>query len=494
MAVFQKLRSRLRRHPLMLPHILMMFLCISNFDILRNLKESLLVTRLGAEVIPFVKFWVVVPSALVFLLFYGFLANRLNRRQLFIVVLIPFLVWMPLFAHVIYPNLDGLALECLANSLKALLPDNLKFVSGLVLYWPLTLFFALAELWGTGVLCILFWTLLNDSYSTQSAVEAYPVITLTGNTASLFSGPLIIYCIHHFASSGDAGWQSSLTLISSIFLMFGLAMLGIHEYCCRSNKTGHISVIREPEKTTTHLPFLQSVRYLSRSPYLGCIALVMLSYCVAINMVEVAWKSQLIKLYPGESDYSLITGQLTFLMGLGCIICGLLNSKLLKRSWFSASIAVPIIMTVTAIPFFALALLNERTVSAVDLLLTGVVIGGLSNVLSKSAKYTLFDATKELAFVPLDSEQKYKGKAAIELIVSRLGKSGSAFFQQFLILVLGSLSGAIPWLAGAFILVISLWFAAVKQLNNHYLSLTLPATTLSKNSLLYDKNSISMRH
>ena len=491
MAVFQKLQSWLRRHPLILPHVLMMFLCITNFDILKNLKESMLVTRLGAEVIPFVKFWVVMPSALVFLLFYGFLANRLNRRQLFIVVMVPFLIWVPLFAHVVYPNLDGLALEYLANSLKTLLPDNLEFVAGLVLYWPLTLFFAVAELWGTGVLCILFWTLLNDSYTNQSATEAYPVITLTGNTAPLFSGPLIIYCIHRFASSGDMGWQSSLILISSLFLIFGLTMLGIHEYCCRSNKSKQIPAIKEPVKTTTHLPFLQSVRYLSRSPYLGCVALVMLSYCIAINMLDVAWKSQLVKLYPGESDYALMTSQLTFLTGLGCIICGLLNNKLLKRSWFSAAITAPIIMTVTAIPFFALTLFNEYHI---DLLLMGVVIGGVSNVLSKSAKYTLFDATKELVFVPLDSEQKYKGKAAIELLVSRLGKSGSAFFQQFLILSLGSLSGAIPWLAGAFILVISLWFAAVKQLNNHYLFLATSTLTPQKNSPPYDKSSTSVRH
>ena len=472
MTAFQRFTRRFHQYPLLLPHALMMFLCINNFDILRNLKESLLVTRLGAEIIPFVKFWVVVPAALLFLLIYSYLANRLDRRSLFIVTLVPFLIWIPLFAFVIYPNLDLLSLEYLAGLLEALLPDNLIFVAGLVQYWPLTLFFALAELWGTGVLCILFWTMVNDSYSNQSATDAYPILSLIGNMASLFSGPLMVYCVQRFTGSEGGNWQSSLVLISLLFSLCGLILLGIHEYCCRHQiKTAATGRL---ETTVTHLPFLQSIQYLIRSPYLGYIALIMLSYCVAINMVEVAWKSQLVEYYPDESGYSIVMGYMTFMLGLGCILCGLLNKKLLVCSWYSAAISVPIIMVITAVPFFLFTLLDDYSAMPFNLLLVAVLMGGISNVMSKSAKYTLFDSSKELAFVPLDSEQKYKGKAAIELVVSRLGKSGSAFFQQFLILALGSLSGGIPWLAGAFILAVVLWFFAVKQLSKHYLHVSTP--------------------
>ncbi|MET4821735.1 Npt1/Npt2 family nucleotide transporter [Endozoicomonas lisbonensis] len=82
----------LQQHPLFLNHAFMMFLCIINFDILRNLKESLLVTRLGAEVIPFIKLWVVTPSAFLFVFCYSFLANRLSKQYLFVFTIVPFLV------------------------------------------------------------------------------------------------------------------------------------------------------------------------------------------------------------------------------------------------------------------------------------------------------------------------------------------------------------------------------------------------------------------
>src|ERR1700733_11963619 len=79
----------------------LMFFCISfNYTILRDTKDTLIVTApgSGAEAIPFLKVWCVVPCAILFMLIYAKLSNSLNKTALFYSVTIPFLVFFALFA------------------------------------------------------------------------------------------------------------------------------------------------------------------------------------------------------------------------------------------------------------------------------------------------------------------------------------------------------------------------------------------------------------
>merc|ERR1711904_394287 len=100
----------------------------------------------------------------------------------------------------------------------------------------------------------------------------------------------------------------------------------------------------------------------------------------------------------------------------------------------------------------------------VDALLLSVWVGTAQNVGTKATKYGMFDPTKEMAYIPLDAEQKTKGKAAIDVIASRMGKSGGSLIQQFLILFLGTLSACAPYI-GLFLGAITvLWIRAVLRL------------------------------
>ena len=52
----------------------------------------------------------------------------------------------------------------------------------------------------------------------------------------------------------------------------------------------------------------ESVRYLAASPYIRNLATLVVSYGMAINLVEVTWKAKLKQAFPNPTDYSSFMG------------------------------------------------------------------------------------------------------------------------------------------------------------------------------------------
>ena len=67
--------------------MLFMFFCISfNYSILRNLKDALVINAAGspgAQIIPYLKFWGVIPFAILFMVLYSKMSNIVSKKNLF---------------------------------------------------------------------------------------------------------------------------------------------------------------------------------------------------------------------------------------------------------------------------------------------------------------------------------------------------------------------------------------------------------------------------
>ena len=95
------------------------------------------------------------------------------------------------------------------------------------------------------------------------------------------------------------------------------------------------------------------------------------------------------------------------------------------------------------------------------------VFGGIQNIFAKTVKYSFFDPTKEMAFIPLSEKEKTQGKAAIDVIGSRLGKSGSSWIQLAMIDLIGtgSILSISQFLIPIICLSIFFWSVSIKNLN-----------------------------
>lgn len=84
----------------LLPLGAMLFFILFNYTILRDTKDVLVVTapNSGAEIIPFLKTYVNLPSALGFTVLYSYLCNKMSNEKVFYVLLSSFLAFFGAFA------------------------------------------------------------------------------------------------------------------------------------------------------------------------------------------------------------------------------------------------------------------------------------------------------------------------------------------------------------------------------------------------------------
>lgn len=172
-----------------------MFFCISfNYTILRDTKDTLIVTAAGAEAIPFLKFWGVVPAAVIFMFIYAKLSNVLSKENLFYVTIIPFLIFFGLFAFYLYPAREGFEPVTSTAFLKEFLPAGWGGFVAAYRNWTFSLFYILAELWGSVALSLLFWGFANQITRVSEAKRFYTLFGLGANLALLFLVQLSSTC------------------------------------------------------------------------------------------------------------------------------------------------------------------------------------------------------------------------------------------------------------------------------------------------------------
>jgi len=464
---------------------LMFFFTLFCYTILRDTKDVLVVTApgSGAEIIPFLKTYVNLPGAIGFTVLYGELTNRFDRQTFFYLVLVPFLIFFLAFATLIYPNAAMLHPTAFANWLASILPAGFAAPIAILRNWTYAIFYTMAELWGSVVVSVLFWGFANEVTSVPEAKKYYPLFGLGANVALIFSGQYVRYVSglrRAWAAAGTAvvdPWGRSLKLLMGAVVASGVGILSCFRYI-------QTKVVNDPEcmnevaikktKTKTKMSMAESWKFLAQSKYIRNLALLVISYGMSINIVEVTWKAKLKQQFPSPNDYSEFMGAFSSATGTITLIMMLLGRRIFRVfGWGIAALVTPTMLALTGGIFFSLIMFNTQLLPLIGALGTtplmlAVIVGAMQNILSKSAKYSLFDPCKEMAYIPLDAESKTKGKAAVDVIGNPLGKSGGSFVQQGMIFTFGSLAASTPYLAVVLACIIVVWVRAAQSLNGMF--------------------------
>lgn len=477
----------------LIPMLLIFFFISFDYNVLRTLKDSLLITAKssGAEVIPFVKVWAMFPGAILMTLLFTWLSNRLARDTVFYIIISIFLVYFAVFTFILYPIRDAIHPHSFADYMQGILPPGFKGLIAMFRYWTFTLFYVMAELWSSTVLSVLFWGFANQVTKISEAKRFYGLFGVGANFSGIFAGQVSVYCCNYtrYGGSlpiGEDPWHQSLILMVSLILASGVLTLLIFRWFngrVLSDRLYYDPVTVKTEgEVKGKLSFKQSLSYLLNSKYLLFIAFIVISYNLVINLTEVLWKHEVKELYPDPSDYTVYMNHIVSIIGLVATISSLFvaGNAIRKCGWTFTALLTPVILLVTSIGFFSFFFIQKASPAMVFsfLGLTPLAIvaffGSAQNILSRGAKYSVFDATKEMAFVPLNPESKLVGKAAIDGICSRLGKSGGSVVHQSLLILFSTITASAPYVAAVLFGVIIIWVIAVRLLGKQFNELTKP--------------------
>ena len=476
-----------------IPMLVMAFCTSFNYSVLRDTKDTIVVSTIDELALPFLKLFGTLPAAVIFVLMFSKLSNMLRREALFYTVITPFLIFFMVFALFLYPYQEALKPIVFTSWLIDTLPEGFHSAVKCLENWPTALFYIAAELWGSAMLNLLFWEFANEIVKTCEARRFYTIFSLAINSALMFSGGLIYEASklgQRLAPEGVNSFHYSLNAIMGVVLTSGFIVIGAYWWMNRNvlpDKRFYDpeKAVKAKKKPKPKMGVFESLRYLARSRYLLCIAMLVIGYGMCINLVEVVWKGQLKLQYPNEAAYSEFLGFFSMCLGVVATTITLLGGYIIRnRSWAGAASLTPLALLITGVAFFIFIIFRDYLVGALaiigtDPLMMAVILGMVQNIASKATKYSFFDPTKEMAYIPLDPESKVKGKAAIDVIGSRLGKSGSAFVWNFLAFTLVSAFGkdvgkaiATPIVAVLMVAIIFAWLAAIRSLNGQYYALT----------------------
>ena len=454
-----------------LPMCLLFFFMAFNNTIFDSTKDTLLITAVGgAEQIPFVTLYAVLPASCLFLFLFSVSSKRYSRRRVFNWTVCLFMSFFALFAHVLYPNRAALHSDKFAAWASQVLPEGLQAFGHVVHQWTFTLFYVLSELWGDVILSLNFWVLANETTDHKDAIVLYPLFGLGANVAQFVSGQ-ILRNVKQF--SGHLSYDSQLKFLVNLTIGIAACILGLHHWLDgkfvrpkilaqeKAKKEAQAALAESGQKEEKK-SFWENAKVLLSSPALQCLAMVALAQGITTNLVEVAWKASLREKFWDPRLYSAFMGSVSSALGL-CTGAAMIVSPtiFLKCSWRQVASVNPYLMLYGGMVFFLAMIFGTPSMQA------GIILAGTSlYIFGRASKFSLLKPAEEMVYITLDEDSRRSGKAAIDVVGSQVGKSLSSILQQiFLIFGQGKIQRTYPMMAVLLFVVGTVWIEAVKKLS-----------------------------
>lgn len=395
---------------------------VSMFIVGRTVRDTLFLSRYPVSRLPYM--YVAVAFCVAFASFgYSYYADRLRRDRVII---------------------GSLAAGCgMLAGIWLLLVSN---TSG---DWVYPALYIIVEIVG-GIAIIQFWTFANDIFSSREAKRLFGIIGFGGVISNVICGFAI-------AGVADVMGTENLLLICVLLLIVCVS-------CVRGTaREAHAeieSAMRKPKGASTGiLHIAEGVTHIFRNKHLRLIAAMVAVTVLVTTIVDFQFKIIAKSAYEGqETGLATFFGYFFGFTGIiACVVQLFFTTWILERKGIIASLLIlPLAMLIGVLGLVFL-------VPAISMLVAATLTKGSENVV----RYTLYNSTMQLLYVPVPAHQRGRAKAFIDGILKPLGIGASGlvilllrqwFVEEELALTLG-------WVD---LILIAIWLALVFSIRGEY--------------------------
>lgn len=381
------------------------FFLLMALYLLRPVREAMGIAR-GADKLP----WLMTGTMLVMLVanpLYAALVSRLQRRR-----------FIPLVAHFFAANLLLFAV------LFHLLPEHGGSLLGYVFYVWLSIF----NLFVVSV----FWSLMADVFSEDQGKRLFGMISMGGTF-----GAVVGAAVTEGLSSGSLGLKfeaAGLMLVAALGLQLAV-------FCMR-RLGGLFQLSAEDQGSREPGPdFRAGFKAIVASRYLQAICLYMLLFTITSTFLYLFQGDIVARSFASAAERTAAFARLDLWVNVLTLSTQLLLTSRLLRSIGVAGVLM-VLPVLTTLGLGALALWPSFAMLAVV------------QVLRRGLHYAVDRPAREILYIPLGPEEKYKSKAFIDTFVFRggdfLGVWAPAFFSALAVPVsLAALACSGAWVAVA---------------------------------------------
>jgi len=446
--------------------ILMVLFSVSFvYNILRTLKLTILLAEpdLSSQAISYLKIFAIMPAAIIFTLLTTRMQTMIGQRKTFVTMVCVFGALFALLTLGVMPYKEFYQLH---------IPGNHELIM-LINRWYVTLFYVAAEMWSSIMLNMLCWGIIIEITKLSDSKRLYSLFSLSANIATCLAGwwgsSTVEKQLKMITGLDHPTWEQSLLFQMIILWVIQAFIIFAFQYAIKQQRIEEQLSLEKKFK----VGFIDSIKVAFSNPIIRSVAVMLISFNIAYHIVDVihneyvrsvfATTPRVMNQYFNEVNKYLGICAIAFswlLSGSFVRRFGLASSLMLTPTlWLMLSL-LDILSSYGYIP--SISIYWHDSLLPMNLLSLSLILS-----MGRAAKFTIFDTARDMSFLSLPQQEKRLGKAAVDGLTSRFGKTGGAWLVILIVGQTGQILASLVPLKAAIFIAYGLWFWAVITLIGH---------------------------